>query len=142
MRTATKNKQKLYYALFQGMTDVPVIKNGVVQTMVIDGATVNVLSGERAETYAVPVAFSGNISTSGEADVSEFGISPTDYDALLVMSKGAIPITETSLIWHTTAPRYKDLQNLVVDPKSADYRVVAIRSTLNGFRAVLKHTGY
>ena len=69
----------------------------------IDGVQVPVETGETELVYSEPVEFKGNISTSGgESKETEYGIDSTDYDAVLMMMKNDLPITETSIIWHTS----------------------------------------
>jgi len=52
-----------------------------------------------------------------------------DYEAILVMDKDSIPVTETSLIWHNTEPQYND--DGTVNEHSADYRIVKKSPSLN-----------
>ena len=140
MRTAGKNKQKMYYALSSGnRVEIPERdENGNPKTIVVDGDTVVVGSGAYTTAYEYPVTFYGNISMSGgEAVMSEFGVDIASYDAVLVVEKDALPITETSLIWFQSEPTFLDRIRTIVDPKSADYRVLAIKPSLNGLKAVL-----
>lgn len=74
--------------------------------------------------YEEPVEFIGNISfAGGESEADVFGISQSDYDAKLAMAKGDIPITETSLIFEDSDPKYSS--GILVE-SSADYRVKKI----------------
>lgn len=136
MRTANKNKQKLYYALKN--SKLPIYErtaSGSIRLINVNGVQVPVESGEYKIGYSRAVAFKGNIAESGDAMVTEFGIDVSGYDAILVIDKGSIPIDETSLIWDKTTPVYIDGN---VDSSTADYTVVAVKPSLTGFKAVLK----
>lgn len=128
MRMANKNKQNLYYALRNSSS-----VGTVGRTITIDGVTVNVEDGYSDYGYSVPEAFIANIiEGGGNAKPTSYGISLADYDAVLVLAKDQIPISEDSLIWHNTVPAFKDAPtNSIVDPDSADYRVKRIIHSLN-----------
>ena len=116
MRCLLKNKQKMYYALYQGEAEVT-----TGETIVIDGETVPVETGSHTTEYSEPVAFKGNISMSGgDINETEYGIDVSKYSAVLVMNKGEIPIDEHSLIWKETAPTGQ-----------ADYKVVKYVPSIN-----------
>ncbi|MBO5922813.1 MAG: hypothetical protein J6Q48_10570 [Bacteroidaceae bacterium] len=94
-------------------------------------------TGETKLVYGDPVEFRGNIAMSvGEAEAVEFGLNLADYEAILVVASNSLPITETSLIWLNTEPKY-DNEN-VVDAHTADYRIVKINKTPNVDKYVLK----
>lgn len=132
MRMQNRNKQDMYYAL-QGTVRVPVYDYYEGE----DGNKYPIETGENDYPYLEPVLFKGNIATSGgESEAVEFGISVADYSAVLVMDKEALPITETSLIWHETKPVFGD--DGYVDDKSADYTVVKRSPSLNSVRYALK----
>lgn len=106
-----------------------------------NGNKVPLTTGETEIGYSNPVEFMGNIAMSGgEAKAKSFGVDISDYDAVLLMEKGKIPIDETSLIWHTSEVQYIDEQNAVVDRKSADYTVKRVQPSLNFTRYLLKRT--
>lgn len=139
MRVGRINKQKMFYALQSGR--VPIYErnpDGSIKYITVDGVLVPVETGEYEIGYATPVAFFANISTSGEADVNEYGLSISDYDAVIVLPSNAIPITETSLIWHKSAVGYVDTDHTIVDPYTADYRVISVKDSLNATKYVLK----
>ena len=94
-------------------------------------------TGETELVYGEPIEFYGNIAMSGgEAEAVEFGLNLADYEAVLLVGKNTLPITETSLIWHTTEPTNDTDGN--VDEYSADYRIVKISPSLNFDKYVLK----
>ena len=138
MRTLNKNKQKMYYALQD--KEIPVYElddDGNVKYMEIDGVMVPIETGDTKLVYSLPVEFSGNIAMSGgESQAAEFGLNLADYSAVLVMDKGEIPITETSLIWHGSEPEIND--DGTVNQFSADYTVVKLSPSINSDRYALK----
>lgn len=140
MRLLEKNKQDLKYALQVG--EVPVYErdeNGNIIYIEVDGQKVPVETGETEIGYSNPVDFRGNIAMSGgEAEAKSFGVDISDYDAILLMENGKIPIDESSLIWHTSEVKYIDKQNTVVDRKSADYTVKRVQPSINFTRYLLK----
>lgn len=127
MRTLNKNKQKMYYAT---LVDT-------VQEEYIDEDGNRYPTGEPKNIYSEPVEFYGNIAMSGgEAEAQEFGLNLADYEAILLVGKNTLPITETSLIWHATEPT-KGIDGYT-DEYSADYRIVKISPSLNFDKYVLK----
>ena len=122
MREARKNKQRLFYALYD--KKVPVYETDRQGNIVlVDGEPVE--TGDVVDGYHDPVEFFGNIhGTSGEAVSPAYGVNTGDYDAVLYKAKGSLPITETSLIWHESAPVVDQAGR--VDQKSADYTVKRI----------------
>ena len=140
MRLLEKNKQDLKYALQVG--EVPIYErdeDGNIVYIEVDGQKVPVETGETEVGYAKPVDFRGNIAMSGgEAEAKSFGVDISEYDAILLMEKGRIPIDETSLIWHMSEVKYADEQNTIVDKKSADYTVKRVQPSLNFTRYLLK----
>ena len=127
MRTLRKNAQKMYYA---NLVDV-------VQEEYIDEDGIRYPTGEPKNIYSEPVEFKGNIAMSGgEAEAQEFGLNLADYEAVLLVGKNTLPITESSLIWHTSEPTKDDKG--YTDEYSADYRIVKISPSLNFDKYVLK----
>ena len=148
MRNLKKNKQTMYYALLNKTH--PVYERDELGNIIyieIDGVQVPVETGDTELVYSKPVKFKGNISTSGgESKETEYGIDSTDYDAVLMMMKNDLPITETSIIWHTSNIGYKDADKTIIDDKSADYVVKKRSPSLNQFKyllgKVLQHKDY
>lgn len=139
MRTLAKNSSVLKYALQTGRTEIPEMVNGVAKTIIVDGVSVVVGSGVFDYTYSLPVSFTAPIALSGgEVEAEEFGLSTADYDAILVLEKGQIPLELTSLVWYESEPTYKDNEHTIVEPKSADYSVKAIKPTLSAVKVALK----
>lgn len=137
MRQLRKNKQTLYYALFR--ENIPIYARddeGNILTTNVDGETVQVIDSHKAG-YLNPVEFKANISfDSGETRLGEYGLNQSDYNAVISADKGTLPLNEQTLIWHTSEPRYDS--NEMVIPESADYRVIAVKTSLNEERFLLK----
>lgn len=158
MRTLNKNKQKMYYSLFLG--DLPVYEtrnytnypgfilpddnlhpldedNENIVYIEVDGERVPVETGENRLTYGAPIPFSGNIiDVGGKAEAEAFGLNVGDYEAVLVMAKNELPITETSKIWFETEPGYN--KDGTVNYFDADYTIVRPSKSINGIRYALK----
>lgn len=130
--TLNSNKQKMYYANQDRV--VPIYEYYEDE----DGNLIPLDTGETKLVYGEAVEFFGNISlsSSGEVEVQEFGLNLGDYSAILVTDKDYIPLTETSLIWHTTEPT-KDIDGNT-NEFNADYRVVKISPSLNMSKYVLQ----
>lgn len=139
MRTLNKNKQKMYYANQDKI--VPIYETDEYGNIVYfedsEGNKYPLDTGETQLVYGEPKEFKGNISMSGgEAEAVEFGLNLADYEAVLLLPKNTLPLTETSLIWHTTEPT-KDIEGNT-DEYSADYRIVKMSPSLNFDKYVLK----
>lgn len=138
MRMSNKNKQKMYYA--NQDKEVPIYEYYEDS----DGNTYPLDTGETKFVYEEPKEFDGNIAMSGgESEAVEFGVSVGDYEAVLLLSKGAkdkegnvIILKETSIIWFETEPQRDAEGN--PDEFSADYRVIKPSPSLNTVRYVLK----
>lgn len=146
MMTLDINKQKMYYANQDSV--VPIYERDEDGNIIYyedeEGNSYPLESGDTKLIYGDAKEFDGNIAMSGgESEAVEFGISTSDYEAVLLLSKGAkdkkgnvIELKETSLVWFETEPK-KD-ENGYTDEFSADYRVVKPSPSLNTVRYVLK----
>lgn len=102
----------------------------------VDGELFPVLS-ETKNNYEPPTIFYANISfNSGETVMAEYGLNVSNYDAIISAEKGKLPFDERTLIWHTSTPEIDDYGQVI--PETADYRVVAIKTSLNEERFILK----
>jgi len=143
MRCLKKNKQKMYYSLLVGTVPIYALDaqgNKIVDyTDPITGTVFYRETGSKQTLYTEPVRFYGNIAMSGsDVDRKEFGISEAKYEAVLVMNKGEIPISETSLIWFQTEPQTKIVDGTTyADDSTADYRVLKVSPSLNVDRYIL-----
>ena len=132
MRTLNKNKQKMWYAN-RGNLLIPIYETYVDD----EGKEHQIETGEYERPYLMPVEFSGNIATSGgDAESVEYGLNLADYEAILVVDKDCLPITETSLIWLNTEPVINEDDD--VDESSADYFVRKKAPSLNSDKFILK----
>lgn len=143
MRCLMRNKQTLYYALLVGtIPEYELDDNGDKIVDYVDeetGETYYVETGVNTPVYSPAVQFRGNIAFAG-ADLlrQEFGISDENYEAVLVLNKNEIPITETSLVWYQTSPGSKIVDNVeYADDSTADYRVLRSVPSLNNDRFIL-----
>lgn len=143
MRCLYRNKQTIYYALLLGTTpEYKLDENGNKIVDYVDpetGETYYVETGTKIPLYSPAVEFKGNIAFAG-ADLlrQEFGISDEHYEAVLVLDKDEIPITETSLIWYQTSPAEKIIDDVkYADDSTADYRVLRSVPSLNNDRFIL-----
>lgn len=143
MRTLLRNKQTLYYALLDGtLPEYELDNEGNKIVDYVDeetGVTYYVETGVNTPVYSPAVEFKGNIAFAG-ADLlrQEYGISDENYEAVLVLNKDQIPITETSLIWYQTKPGTKIIDDVeYADDATADYRVLRSVPSLNNDRFIL-----
>lgn len=129
MRQLRKNERQLYYANYTGIVDVI---SGYTE---IDGEQVPIKTGQR-QGYTPISPFKANLSVnSGNTYQSEFGLNVGDYNAIISANKGELPFTEQTLIW-TSEPETDE--EGIAKPETADYRVIAIKSSINEERFILK----
>jgi hypothetical protein len=133
MRTLKKNTQTMYYANQDRV--VPIYEYYEDE----DGNLIPLDTGETKLIYGEPIEFKGNISLSngGEVEVQEFGLDVSAYDAILIVQKDYVPISETTLIWFENPIIYDDEIQKVPNEFSADYRVLAVKPSLNSTKYVL-----
>lgn len=140
MRMLNRNKQELYYALYLGEEPVYELdENGekIVEYIDTEGNVYYLESGYSKAVYGNIGCFLGNITTSGgKLTDSEFGLDTSDYEAVLMVDKGLLPIDETSLIWQDSKPEVGI--DGYVDGNTADYRIVKLSPSLNIDKYVLK----
>lgn len=141
MRTLKRNKQKMFYSL-QG-EEVPIYEmdseGNIIYYEDSDGNRIPLETGEYEIGYSEPVEFYSNVSMSGgEAEAQEYGLSVSDYNAILVCQKGYVPITEGSLIWIESEVGYKDIDKTILEPNSADYKVIKVSKSLSFVKYILK----
>lgn len=138
MRTLAKNKQKMKYCLYQeDITIYEKDENGDIVYTEVDGEMIPI-EVAKVSGYSEPIEFVANISTSGNGDISEaeWGIDKSDYNALIVANKGEFPFDEQTIIFHNSEPKFDELG--AVRGESADYRIIAIRPSLNQVKYILK----
>ena len=87
--------------------------------------------------YDPPTIFHANISfNSGETQMAEYGLNVSGYDAVISAEKGKLLFNERTLIWHTSTPEVDNYGRAIKE--SADYRVIAVKTSLNEERFILK----
>ena len=135
-----RNKQQMYYALHIG--EEPIYQTDEYGELIIDyvDSEGNVYyrdTGYKKQVYSSPVLFYGNLATSGgELLNSEFGVNKSEYEAILMVDKGLLPINETSLIWHNSKPKTDAYGKALGE--SADYTIVKTSPSLNIDKYILK----
>ena len=139
--TLEQNKQKMFYSL-QG-EEIPIYETDADGNIIYyedsDGNRIPLETGETEIGYSEPVEFFSNIAMSGgEAEAQEYGLSLSDYNAILICQKGYVPITEGSLIWFKSEVGYKDIDKTILEPNSADYTVIKVSESLSFVKYILK----
>lgn len=129
----------MYYALQTG-EEVPVYErdaDGNIVYRTIGGKSIPVESGTYERGYSDAVEFYNGISGELNAyELEAFGVDNSDSYAKMTYPKGAYPFQLGTLIWKKSEVKYVAFR---VDPKSADYEIVAIRDEdLNVWSALLK----
>lgn len=137
MRSLKKNTQKLFYSLYSDQ--ITIYERDSAGNIIydeIDGERFPRIISEQAG-YNNPVSFYANIAMSGgEAEAKEYGVNASDYEAVIVTSQMDLPITETSIIWWNTIPKYDS--SGMIDGDSADFKVISVRPSLNSMKYLLK----
>lgn len=109
MRALARNKQTIYYALYDGKTKV-YDSNGL-------------FTGDHKPSYSAPVKATMNVSPArGSAAVEMFGVN-TNYSRIVVTDDLACPITETTVLWIGPEPNQT--------ASNFNYRVVRIGRSIN-----------
>ena len=143
MRMLKRNKRTMKYAIPTGteVVEYQLDENGnpIVSYVDGEGNVYYVETGQKYPGYYEPVDFSANIAMSGgEAEAQEFGLSVTDYSAVIVAKAGEFPIVNSTLVWFGSEVKYKDANETIIDVKSADYVVLKVSESLNTVKYVLK----
>ena len=129
MRQLRKNERTMYYANYEGVED---IISGYTE---VDGKLVPIKVGT-TQSYTPICQFKANLSVnSGNTYQAEFGLDIGEYNAIVSANKGELPFTEQTLIW-TKEPE-TDAEGKA-KPETADYRVIAIKTSINEERFILK----
>lgn len=136
VRLPNANKQKFYYANWlEESTEYQTDSDGNISYVSVNGTNRPIEKVVPAH-FSNPIEFEASINMGGgKAEAKEFGIDDSKYSATLTTPKGLFDITETSIIWYTSAPTYK--ADGTVDESSCDYHVVRITSSLIYDRFVL-----
>lgn len=138
MRSLNRNKQVMYYALYEDSKPIyETDENGnIIYDIMPDGTKIPQEIGSSETGYSAPVEFRANISTAkGEGANEVFGVS-LDYTRSISTNDVSLPICETSLIWLENEPKYNDDGS--VDGDSADYTVVQVAKSINSIMYAVK----
>lgn len=112
----------MYYALQIG--EVPIYNRGengeiiyesyedsdgnIIYILDDDGNKIPQETGEKEIIFSTPQPLMANISESGgESTAVEYGLSPEDYSAVLLIQKNAYPLIEGALIWANSEIEYQ-----------------------------------
>lgn len=114
MRCSGRNRQQLYYALYDGVT-----------------TTTDEWGNENGQdvSYTEPQALYANVSAAKNAEFADiFGIN-IDYDRVLMLPVRDYPIDEHSVLWLDGADPTKDSFNYVVRrvSRSVNFTAIAIK---------------
>lgn len=111
-------------------------ENGQPLVTEVDGVEIPVES-ETVTYYDAPTVFYANISfDNGNTVLAEYGLDTSNYNAVISADKGVLPFDERTIIWHKSKPEVDDYGR--AKEETADYRVVAIKTSLNEERFFLK----
>ncbi len=106
MRTLRKNARRIYYA--------PLLS----ETNAMDDA--GHITSEKVRVYAIPKEAWVNYSAErGENIAAQFG-EMKDYDLVIVTTKSAFPVDESTAVWVNAPPN-----------KAHDYRIVRVADSIN-----------
>lgn len=135
-RTGRRNRQRLYYSLW--LEEQPVYDRDREGNIRTDSEGNPIETGDFKDAYSMPLEFHACIvGKGGQVEQQAFG-AYGDYDALLYLKKGDLPLKENTLIWYTSKPKLKS--NGDVDDKSADYVIKRVPPALNEITYLLKAT--
>lgn len=119
MRDLNRNKQTIYYALYQGKQ----------KTYDADGY----YTGEPLSQYSAPVEMKANVSPAkGTSDVEQFGVSE-DYTKTIVTTDLTCPIDEMSRLWVDTPAT--DESGAVLPH---NYAVIRVAKSINSITYAVK----
>ncbi len=116
------NKQRFFYALFEGKEEI------------LD--EYGNLSGQYKLLYSNPIEFKANISAArGESLSNQFGEN-LNYDKTIVADKGSLLLDEYSILWVDSIPLLNEDGSLATDDEGKvftphDYVVRKVGESLN-----------
>lgn len=136
VRMPRANMENFFYSLYQEKTtEYKTDADGNVIYVTVNGKQ-KPIERELPAHYTDPKSFKASITMrGGNVEAVEFGVDVSNYSAIITTPKGMLDITETSIIWHKSKPKYK--KDGSVDESSADYRVIKCTSSLYYDRFVL-----
>lgn len=155
MRTVRKNETDMKYATY--LVSAPIFQtdnDGNIEYFTdMEGNRYPMDTGEKEEKYGNLTDLSANISMGGgDAEPVEYGLSVSDYQAVIVTEINAYTLKEGDYIWVNSPVEYEyngeevelTLENgdkvttQVVKTESADYQVAKKSDSLNFTKFILK----
>ena len=154
MRTVRRNETGMKFATF--ITNAPIFEtdeDGNIEYFVdTEKNRYPMDTGEYADAYGNVTDMSANISMSGgDAEPVEYGLSVSDYQAVLVTDRNAYTLKEGDYIWVTSKVQYEyngeevelpvkggTVTTKVAKVESADYQVMKKSDSLNFTKFILK----
>ena len=155
MRTTRRNTTKMKYATYLGSSPIyQTDDEGNIQYYTdSEGNRYPLNTGEEKDIYGNAKDIAANISMSGgEAEAAEYGLSVSDYQAVLVTDRNAYTLKEGDYIWVNSPVEYEyngeevelpikggdKITTQVVKVESADYQVMKKSDSLNFTKFILK----
>lgn len=122
MKCSQRNKQTLYYALYQGKTEI-VDEYG--------NAT-----GQFTNTYGSVLRMKANVSPArGTSDIEQFGIN-ANYSKTMVVDEMGCPIDENSILWIGKEPTSTHGSVITMNPHN--YVITQVAKSLNSITYAIK----
>ena len=129
VRTLRKNKQKMYYSLYNAASEV-YDETGSSVRYIFDeeiGTSIPVEIGTQKAEYYPPVEFSANITSNlNEMHIRAYGVDQSSIYSKLVTEKGQLPLKVGAIIWRESPIQWVDKEKHIPNQKSADYTVVGL----------------
>lgn len=127
MRTSERDKQKMYYALYTGMSPIYELDddgNKIVERIDEEGNIFYRETGDYKASYGTPVEFWASISSNlNEMHCREFGVDQSSIYAELCMQKDYVPLAFGTKIWKNSDIEWIDEEAKIPNGDSADYTV-------------------
>ena len=129
MRTLRKNKQKMYYSLYNAASEV-YDEEGTSFRYIYDeeiGTSVPVEIGTQKAEYYPPVEFYANITSNlNEMQIRAYGVDQSSIYSKLIVEKGQLPLKVGAIIWRESEIQWEDRTKRIPKQESADYTVVGL----------------
>lgn len=155
MRTVRRNETGMKFATYLASTPIyERDEDGNIQYYTdSEGNRYPMDTGETEDAYGNLKDMSANISMSGgDAEPVEYGLSVSDYQAVLVTERNAYTLKEGDYIWVNSTVEYEyngkevelplkggeKVTTQVVKVESADYQVMKKSDSLNFTKFILK----
>ena len=130
MRMLTKNKQKMFYALY--VESLVIYERDEDGNLIIDYVDENGKEwyreqGSFDDVYSKPIEFMGNISSKlNELHARAYGVDSSSIYSEICVKKGSVPLKYNAKIWRENEIVWIDEELGIPDESSADYTVKGI----------------